>query len=113
MWARGRSATARTASAMCLLADQRDGVDADPLAAQVVAVRLAHRAEAYLRDLRAAADHDHALAEDLAERLARLDLGHAWQPGQRAPPPRAESRLRISKSKTRTRPARRGWPGRC
>ena len=47
-----------------LLADERDGVDADPLAAQVVAVGLADRAERDLGDLRAAADDDDPLAED-------------------------------------------------
>ena len=56
-----------------LLAHERDRVDADPLAAQVVAVRLADGAHRDLCDLRAAADDDHTLAEDLAKWLARLD----------------------------------------
>ena len=48
------------------LADERDRVDGDPLAAQVVAVRLADRAERDLGDLGAAADDDDPLAEDRA-----------------------------------------------
>ena len=62
---------------MRFLAHERDRVDADPLAAEVVPIGLADRAQFDLRHLCTAADHDHALAEDLAERLARLDLGHA------------------------------------
>ena len=46
------------------LADERDGVDRDPFAAQVVAVGLAHRAEGDLGDLRPATDDDDPLAED-------------------------------------------------
>ena len=55
------------------LADERDRVDADPLAAQVVAVGLADRAERHLGDLGAATDHDHPLAEDLVERARPVD----------------------------------------
>src|SRR6266480_796205 len=51
-----------------LLPDERDRVDADPLAAQVVAIRLAHRTERDLCDLGAATDHDDALAEDSLQR---------------------------------------------
>ena len=84
-----------------LLADERDRVDADPLAAQVVAVRLGDGAQVHLRDLRPAADDDHALAEDLAEGLARLGLDHAWQPATSVAAA-ALSKLRVSKSNTRT-----------
>ena len=48
------------------LADERDRVDADPLAAEVVAVGLAHRAQRDLGHLRAATDDDDPLAEDAA-----------------------------------------------
>ena len=98
--ARGRSATARTAAAMCVLADERDRVDADPLAAQVVPVGLADRAERDLGDLRSAADDDHPLAEHPVE-APREAL--AAQPGEvadrsasgrprQAPRPRPRSR---------------------
>ena len=56
-----------------LLADERDRVDADPLAAQVVAVRLADRAERDLGDLGAAADDDDPLAEDPVEGAGQVD----------------------------------------
>ena len=56
-----------------LLADERDGVDADPLAAQVVPVGLADRAERDLGDLRAAADDDDPLAEHAIERPGQVD----------------------------------------
>jgi hypothetical protein len=52
-----------------LLADQRDRVHADLLAAQVVAVRFADGAEDRLGDLGPAADDDEALAEDLVQGL--------------------------------------------
>jgi N-acetyl-gamma-glutamyl-phosphate reductase len=65
-----------------LLANERDGVDADPLPAQVVPVGLADRAQVDLRDLRPGADDDDPLAEDLAQRLARLGAGHAGQVAQ-------------------------------
>ena len=55
------------------LADERDGVDRDALAAQVVAVGLAHGAERDLRDLGAAADDDDPLAEDRPEGLRPMD----------------------------------------
>src|SRR6266550_4089144 len=51
------------------LADERNRVDADPLAPQVVPVGLADGAERDLGDLRAAADDDDPFAEDAAERL--------------------------------------------
>ena len=56
-----------------LLADERDRVHADPLAAQVVAIRLAHRAERHLGHLRPAADDDDPLAEDAVERPRQVD----------------------------------------
>ena len=60
------------------LADERDRVDADPLAAEVVAVGLADGAERDLGDLRAAADDDDPLAEDRSEaRVRRI----AWTSG--------------------------------
>ena len=49
------------------LADEGDRVDRDPLAAQVVAIGLAHRSERDLGDLRATADHDDPLAIDPSE----------------------------------------------
>ena len=75
-----------------LLADERDRVHADPLAAQVVAIGLADGAERDLGDLRAAADDDDPLAEDPVEgarqvpvrtfgsRLERRDEGVLGQP---------------------------------
>ena len=45
------------------LAHEGDRVDRDPLAAQVVAIRLAHGTERDLRDLRPTADNDDPLAE--------------------------------------------------
>ena len=59
-----------------LLADERDRVDADPLAAQVVAVGLADRPERDLGDLGAAADHDDPLAEDAVEGPRQVDGPH-------------------------------------
>ena len=56
------------------LADERDRVDADPLAAEVVAVGLAHRSERDLGDLGAAADDDDPLAEDPLEGARQVDL---------------------------------------
>ena len=82
------------------LADERDRVHGDPLAAQVVPVRLGHRAELHLRDLRPAADDDDALAEDLAQRRPGLRPGDARQL-RRSAAARALPRPRVSKSKTR------------
>ena len=66
-----------------LLADERDRVDADPLAAQVVAVGLADRAQRDLGDLCAAADDDHPLAEDAVQRARQVDAADVGQPGER------------------------------
>ena len=110
-----------------LLADERDRVDGDPLAAQVVAVRLGHGAERDLGDLRPAAHDDHALAEDLGEgagqadgddgvagprarRSARARRRRRSRP--RAPPPRSAGRrargrptaVRSTVDSVRTRP---------
>ena len=65
------------------LADERDGVHRDALAAQVVAVRLAHRAERDLGDLRPATDDDDALAEDGAEGLRPMDGADVVEPLER------------------------------
>ena len=86
-----------------LLADERDRVDADPLAAEVVAVCLAHRAEGDLGDLGAAADDDDPLAEDAVERAGQVGRPHVrrWHSSavdQRrlvdAPRPRSRARRR-------------------
>jgi hypothetical protein len=65
-----------------------------------------------LRHLRSAADDDDPLAEDLAERRARLGAG---TPGtsRTSSAASALSRLRVSKSKTRTTSGSPWWPGRC
>ena len=60
-----------------LLADQRNRVDRDALAADVVAIGFGDRAERDLPDLRAAAHDDDALAVDLRERRRQLDARHA------------------------------------
>jgi hypothetical protein len=49
------------------LADERDRIDADPLATEVVAIGLADRTKGDLGDLGATTDDDDALAEDAAE----------------------------------------------
>ena len=72
---RGSRTTARTALGELLLADERNRVDRDPLAADVVTVGLGDRAERDLPDLRAAAHDDDALAVDLRERRRQLDGG--------------------------------------
>ena len=128
--ARGRSATARTAAAMFVLADERDRVDGDPLAAQVVAVGLAHGAERDLGDLGAAADDDDPLAEDPVEGsasgvAARTPGSLRTRPGRgrprRGPRPRSRSRRRPAVrrrpsiapdgAQVRTRAAALGDPG--
>ena len=78
-----------------VLADERDRVDADPLAAEVVPIGLAHRAERDLGDLRPAADHDHALAEHPVEAAGR-------GPGCAAPAGREPSALRTSSASPST-----------
>ena len=66
------------------LADERDRVDADPLAAQVVAVGLAHRAERDLGDLGPAADDDDPLAEDPCRAPGQVDgCGRPSRPFER------------------------------
>jgi len=65
-----------------LLTDQRDRVDRDALAADVVAVGFGHRALRHHADLGAAADHDHALAIDPLEgrnHVHALDALDAFQ----------------------------------
>ena len=59
------------------LADQWDRVDRDPLAADVVPVRLGDRSLRHHADLGAAPDHDHALAVDHLEGRHDGDLGDA------------------------------------
>ena len=56
-----------------LLADQRNGVDRDALAADVVAIGLADGADGHLADLRAATHDDDALAVDLHQRWRFVD----------------------------------------
>ena len=65
-----------------LLADQRNGVDRDALAADVVAVGLGDGAERHLPDLRAAAHDDDALAVDALERLHDRQAAHDRQRAQ-------------------------------
>jgi hypothetical protein len=60
------------------LADERDRVDRDVLATDVVPVGLGDRADRHLPDLRAAADDDHALAVDPRERLDHVEREHDW-----------------------------------
>ena len=69
-----------------LLADERDRVDADPLAAQVVPVRLADRAERHLGDLRAATDDDDPLAEHAVERARQVDRADVGERARRRRP---------------------------
>ncbi len=59
------------------LADERNRVDRDPLAADVVPIGLRDRAERHLADLRPAAHDDDALAVNLRERRRRFDARHA------------------------------------
>ena len=71
----------------CVLADERDRVHRDALAADVVTVRLADRANRHLAHLRAAAHDDHALAVDLHQRLGHVDGPHdakLLEPGHEA-----------------------------
>src|SRR5664280_1454711 len=63
-----------------LLADERNGVDGDLLAAEVVAVGLANGAEACLGDLRPAADDDEPLAEYLVEGLRHPAAAEGREP---------------------------------
>ncbi len=65
------------------LADERDRVDRDALAAEVVAVGLAHGAEGDLGDLGAAADDDDPLAEDPVEGAGGVALADAGRAGDR------------------------------
>ena len=86
-----------------VLADERDRVDRDPLAAEVVAVGLRDRAQRDLGDLRAAADDDHPLAEHLGQRpgqpdradlLERLRARRGSPPRRRPRPPAPPRRVR-------------------
>ena len=92
-----------------LLADERDRVDADPLAAEVVAVGLADRAERDLGDLRAAADDDDPLAEDPVERAGQVDGPDVRRAprGPRRGRPRSTPSTSSSISATGRRVARR------
>jgi hypothetical protein len=66
-----------------LLSDERDGVDADPLAAQVMAVGLADGPECDLRDLRPTTDDDDPLAEDAVEGTRQMDGPHVLEAVER------------------------------
>lgn len=55
---------------------QRDGVDRDALAADVVPIRLTDRAQRHLADLRTAAHDDDLLAVDRRQRRMRFDPAH-------------------------------------
>ena len=59
------------------LADERNGVDRDALAADVVAIGFRDRAERHLTDLRAAAHDDDPLAVNLREGRRHFDVRHA------------------------------------
>jgi len=65
-----------------LLANQRDRVDRDALAADVVAVGLGHRALRHHADLGAAADDDHPLAVDALKGGHHTHALHALDPLQ-------------------------------
>ena len=65
-----------------MFADQRNRVDRDALAADVVSVRFGDRAERHLADLRAAAHDDDALAVDPLERFHHLHAAHNREPAQ-------------------------------
>ena len=60
-----------------VFADERDRVDRDVLAADVVAIGFGDRADRHLADLRAAAHDDDALAVDLVERRRQFDARDA------------------------------------
>ena len=80
-----------------LLADQRDGVDRDVLAADVVAVGLGDRADRHLADLRAAAHDDDPLAVDPLERRRHLEAADDRQRPQLRRPARRCPRRSISR----------------
>ena len=56
-----------------LLADERDRVHRDALAADIVPIGLADRSDRHLTDLRAAPDDDHALPINCHQRLRLFD----------------------------------------
>ena len=60
-----------------LFSHERNRIDGDAFAADIVTIRLGDRAERHLPDLRAAAHDDDALAVDLGERGNLLDGVHA------------------------------------
>ena len=74
-----------------LLADERNRVHRDALAADVVPIRLADRADRHLADLRAAADDDHALAVDGHQRRRLFDAPDDRERRERARAARAKS----------------------
>ena len=82
--ARGSRATARHGVGQRLLADERNRVDGDALAPDVVAVRLADRADRHLSHLRAPANDDHALAVDGHQRRRLFDAPDHVERRQRA-----------------------------
>ena len=94
-----------------LLADERDRVDGDPLAAEVVAVRLADRPQRDLGDLGAAADHDHPLAEDRPQRAGQMDGDDRFEAAQRVarfrPRDALDLELDLDASRRRSRDPRR------
>src|SRR4029077_218927 len=63
-----------------LLAHQWNRVDRDPLAADVVPVRLRYGALGDHADLRSAADDDHALAKNALKGGHATDLGDSLEP---------------------------------
>ncbi len=65
-----------------LLPHQRNRVDRDPLAADVVPVRLRDRALRHHAHLGPAADDDHTLAVDALKCRHARDLGDAFEPDQ-------------------------------
>src|SRR4029453_1296600 len=65
-----------------LLAHQRDGVDRDMLAADVVTIGFGYRADRYLTYLRAAAHDDDPLSIDPLKGLHHLYTAHAFELSQ-------------------------------
>ena len=61
-----------------LLADQRNGVDRDALAADIVPVGFGNRAHGHEPNLGTATHDDDALAVDFAEGRQLVDAKHTW-----------------------------------
>ena len=86
--ARGQPRDGADGRGQRLLADERNRVHRDALAADVVAIGLADGADGDLPDLCASADDDHALAVDRHQRRRFLDVPDDGQRGERVAQPR-------------------------